>query len=43
MGIIPTKIMKMKIFESFGHNWENLNKKLHFSQNQMYLKAHFAL
>ena len=43
MDRITKKILKMKIFENFGQNWPNFDKKCHFLQKCDLFKITFCV
>ena len=43
MDIITKKILKLKIFENFGQNWANFDKKCHFLQKCDLFKITFCV
>ena len=43
MDIITKKILKLKIFENFGQNWANFDKKCYFLQKCDLFKITFCV
>ena len=43
MDVITKKILKLKIFENFGQNWANFDKKCHFLQKCDLFKITFCV
>ena len=43
MDRITKKILKLKFFENFGHNWANFDKKCHFLQKCDLFKITFCV